>query len=422
MRKGRINNSEKNNEELAEGIKIVNNYKERKKKERDKRIKEISKVRKNKGEKSDTKIKSFITCIIFILVIFITYIFFNYGPLFGISMNRNIGIDDKNKIDIVSTDSNIYNEYCSDLLIYSNQKIMTYNSRGKKNWEYELSSKFTPNIYIKENFMIVSNNSNGKIYLFENKKEILNTKIDGQIDEIFLDCDGNYVVEYSTSGYKKVLGVYSKKGKNLYNAYLSSNPIVNLKILNNAKQLIIVQTNTDTFKSGLTISIIDSLNDNQIKTIATLDNNFIYDLTIQKRNIIMLLDDRIVKCNIDTKEIADICNFDSSQMMFVSLSNNYYSTLSKELSQQNLGKYSIVSNRFDNTNISITKIEDSPKIFKSYKVLNYLVYQDFLQVVNKWGIEVKNIELDFPPKNIVAFNNGKTLALIYSNKIYNINI
>ena len=422
MRKGRINNSEKNNEELAKGIKIVNNYKERKKKERDKRIKEISKVRKNKGEKSDTKIKSFITCIIFILVIFITYIFFNYGPLFGISMNRNIGIDDKNKIDIVSTDSNIYNEYCSDLLIYSNQKIMTYNSRGKKNWEYELSSKFTPNIYIKENFMIVSNNSNGKIYLFENKKEILNTKIDGQIDEIFLDCDGNYVVEYSTSGYKKVLGVYSKKGKNLYNAYLSSNPIVNLKILNNAKQLIIVQTNTDTFKSGLTISIIDSLNDNQIKTIATLDNNFIYDLTIQKRNIIMLLDDRIVKCNIDTKEIADICNFDSSQMMFVSLSNNYYSTLSKELSQQNLGKYSIVSNRFDNTNISITKIEDSPKIFKSYKVLNYLVYQDFLQVVNKWGIEVKNIELDFPPKNIVAFNNGKTLALIYSNKIYNINI
>lgn len=422
MRRGRINNSEINNEELSEGIKIVNNYKERKKKERDKRIKETSKVRKNKEEKNYTKIKPFITCIIFVLVIFITYIFFNYGPLFGISINRNIGIDDKNKIDIVSTDSDIYNAYCSDLLIYSNQKIMTYNSRGKKNWEYELSSKFTPNIYIKEKFMIVSNNSNGKIYLFEDKKEILNTKIDGQIDEIFLDSNGNYVVEYSTSGYKKVLGVYSKKGKNLYNAYLSSNPIVNLKILNNAKQLVIVQTNTDTFKSGLTISIIDSSNDNQINTIATLDNNFIYDLTIQKRNIIMLLDDRIVKCNIDTKDMVDIYNFDSSQMMFVSLSNNYYSTLSKELSQQNSGGYSIVSSRFDNTNISTTKIEDSPKMFKSYKVLNYLVYQDFLQVVNKWGIEVKNIKLDFPPKNVVVFNDGKTLALIYSNKIYNINI
>ncbi len=422
MRRGRINNSEINNEELSEGIKIVNNYKERKKKERDKRIKETSKVRKNKEEKNYTKIKPFITCIIFVLVIFITYIFFNYGPLFGISINRNIGIDDKNKIDIVSTDSDIYNAYCSDLLIYSNQKIMTYNSRGKKNWEYELSSKFTPNIYIKEKFMIVSNNSNGKIYLFEDKKEILNTKIDGQIDEIFLDSNGNYVVEYSTSGYKKVLGVYSKKGKNLYNAYLSSNPIVNLKILNNAKQLVIVQTNTDTFKLGLTISIIDSSNDNQINTIATLDNNFIYDLTIQKRNIIMLLDDRIVKCNIDTKDMVDIYNFDSSQMMFVSLSNNYYSTLSKELSQQNSGGYSIVSSRFDNTNISTTKIEDSPKMFKSYKVLNYLVYQDFLQVVNKWGIEVKNIKLDFPPKNVVVFNDGKTLALIYSNKIYNINI
>ena len=66
MRRGRINNSEINNEELSEGIKIVNNYKERKKKERDKRIKETSKVRKNKEEKNYTKIKPFITCIIFV--------------------------------------------------------------------------------------------------------------------------------------------------------------------------------------------------------------------------------------------------------------------------------------------------------------------------------------------------------------------
>lgn len=138
-------------------------------------------------------------CNYFYIVICILY----YGPLFGISINRGSGIDDKNKIDIVSTDSDIYESYCSDLLIYNNQKITTYNSRGKKTWEYELSTKFTPNIYIQGKFMAVSNNSNGKIYLFEDKKEILNTKIDGEIDEIFIDESGNYVVEYSTSGYKK---------------------------------------------------------------------------------------------------------------------------------------------------------------------------------------------------------------------------
>lgn len=413
MRKGRINNSEINNEDLSKGIEIANKYNTRKKIERDKRIKKDI-------NKEERKIKPIIICLIWGIILILLFIFLYYAPLFGISINRSNGIDEDNKIDIVSTDSDIYESYCSDLLIYSNQKITTYNSRGKKNWEYELSSKFTPNIYIKNQFMIVSNNSNGKIYLFENKKEILNTKIDGEIDEIFIDENGNYVVEYSTSGYKKVLGVYSKKGKNLYNAYLSSNPIVNIKMIDNVKQLVVIQTNTSTFKSGITVSLINSASGENINEIATFDNNFIYDLTIQNRNIIMLLDDKIVKCNIDTKDVANIYTFDSSQVMFIGLSSNYYSLISKELKDNQENAYSLISNRLDNTNVSKNKITDSPKMFQNTSVLNYLIYQDSLQIINKWGVEVKNIKLDFPPKNIVIFNNGKTIALIYSNKIYNV--
>lgn len=413
MRKGRINNSEINNEDLSKGIEIANKYNTRKKIERDKRIKKDI-------NKEERKIKPIIICLIWGIILILLFIFLYYAPLFGISINRSNGIDEDNKIDIVSTDSDIYESYCSDLLIYSNQKITTYNSRGKKNWEYELSSKFTPNIYIKNQFMIVSNNSNGKIYLFENKKEILNTKIDGEIDEIFIDENGNYVVEYSTSGYKKVLGVYSKKGKNLYNAYLSSNPIVNIKMIDNVKQLVVIQTNTSTFKSGITVSLINSSSGENINEIATFDNNFIYDLTIQNRNIIMLLDDKIVKCNIDTKDVANIYTFDSSQVMFIGLSSNYYSLISKELKDNQENAYSLISNRLDNTNVSKNEITDSPKMFQNTSVLNYLIYQDSLQIINKWGVEVKNIKLDFPPKNIVIFNNGKTIALIYSNKIYNV--
>lgn len=419
MRKGRIDKSEKSENNLTKGIKIVDLHKEKLKKEREERQKMLS---DEKTENNYTRFRKDILCLIISIIIVIVICFFYFGPLVGISLNRNIGIDEKKRIDIVSTDADIYDEYCSDLLIYSNQKVTTYNSRGVKNWEYSLANQFTPKIYIKNEFMAIANNSNGNIYLFENKKEILNTKIDGEINEIFLDENGNYVVEYSTSGYKKVLGVYSKKGKNLYNAYLSSDPIVYVEIINGAKQLLVFQTNTSTFKVGINISMIDGSKENQIETIATLDNNFIYDLTIQNRNIIMLLDDKIVKCNIDTKDIANIYTFDSSQIMFISLSKNYYTMISKELKEENTAGYSIVSNRFDNSKISMLNITDSPKIVKNRGVLEYLVYQDSLQVINKWGIEVKNINIDFPPKDAIAFNNGKSIALIYSNKIYVVNI
>ena len=414
MRKGRIDKSEKSENNLTKGIKIVDLHKEKLKKEREERQKMLS---DEKTENNYTRFRKAILCLIISTIIVIVILFFYFGPLVGISLNRNIGIDEKKRIDIVSTDSDIYDEYCSDLLIYSNQKVTTYNSRGLKNWEYSLSNQFTPKIYIKNEFMAIANNSNGNIYLFENKKEILNTKIDGEINEIFLDENGNYVVEYSTSGYKKVLGVYSKNGKNLYNAYLSSDPIVYVEIIDGAKQLLVFQTNTSTFKVGINISMIDGSKENQIETIATLDNNFIYDLTIQNRNIIMLLDDKIVKCNIDTKDIANIYTFDSSQIMFISLSKNYYTMISKELKEENTAGYSIVSNRFDNSKISMLNITDSPKIVKNSGVLEYLVYQDSLQVINKWGIEVKNINIDFPPKDAIAFNNGKSIALIYSNKV-----
>lgn len=419
MRKGRIDKSEKSENNITKGIKIVDLHKEKLKKEREERQKMLS---DEKTENNYTRFRKAILCLIISAIIVIVILFFYFGPLVGISLNRNIGIDEKKRIDIVSTDSDIYDEYCSDLLIYSNQKVTTYNSRGVKNWEYSLANQFTPKIYIKNEFMAIANNSNGNIYLFENKKEILNTKIDGEINEIFLDENGNYVVEYSTSGYKKVLGVYSKNGKNLYNAYLSSDPIVYVEIIDGAKQLLVFQTNTSTFKVGINISMIDGSKENQIETIATLDNNFIYDLTIQNRNIIMLLDDKIVKCNIDTKDIANIYTFDSSQIMFISLSKNYYTMISKELKEENTAGYSIVSNRFDNSKISMLNITDSPKIVKNSGVLEYLVYQDSLQVINKWGIEVKNINIDFPPKDAIAFNNGKSIALIYSNKIYVVNI
>lgn len=414
MRKGRIDSSKNSEENLTKGLKIVSIHKNKLKKEREERKKSIS----EKKEESNYRFRPVILCLMFSLVIITVILFFYFGPLVGISLNRNVGIAEERKIDFVSTDSDIIDNYCSDLLIYSNQKITTYNTRGIKTWEYSLASQFTPKIYIQDKFMIIANNKTGNIYLFENKKEILNTKIDGEIIEIFIDKSGNYVVEYSTSGYKKVLGVYSKKGKNLYNAYLSSDPIIDVEILDNAQQLLVFQTNTSSFKVGISISIINGTNDNQIEQIAMLDNNFIYDLTIQSRNIIMLLDDKIVKCNIDTKNIVDIYNFNSSQIMFISLSNNYYTTISKKLNEETFSGYSIVSNRFDNTKISEFNVQGSPKIVKNKGVLSYLIYQDNLQIVNKWGIEVKNININFPPKDAIVFDNGKAIGLIYSNKVY----
>ena len=61
-------------------------------------------------------------------------------------------------------------------------------------------------------------------------------------------------------------------------------------------------------------------------------------------------------------------------------------------------------------------------IFSSFLLNLKGIYQDKLKVVNKWGIVIKEIEITFPPKDIVVFNHEKTVALVYSNKIYFLNM
>lgn len=426
MRKGRIlaqNDHKKSEDLLTEGFNIVNHHKEKVNKEREER-KEKNKVKielrnDNFGKRKKRKI-FFVLILSLIIILFLVFV--HFAPIIGISINKKNGISEDNKIDIVSTESDIFDNYCSDLLIYSNQKIITYNKNGHKNWEHQLSTQFTPSIYIKDKYMVVANNKNGIIYFFENKKEILNTKIDGEINEVFIDESGYFAVEYYTNGYKKMLGIYSRNGKNLYNVYVSSDPIIDVKILNNSKELVVIQTNTSSFKVGMNILMVDTTKENELKQVATLDNNFIYNLTINGRNLIMLLDDKIVKCNIDTKDIATIYSFDLNQLMFISMSNNYYSFIAKELNEENDNRYTLTFNRFDNTKISNSNISNTPKFIKNSKFFCYLVYQDKLQVFNKWGIEVKDVNIEFPPKDAVIFNDGKSIALIYTNKVYIVNL
>ena len=419
------------NSKLSEGISILNKHNKKVKILREGRINKpyqnINKeILKNEEEKDQIKINFIgIFVILFILTIFI-YLFIEYGPIFGISLNKEIGINEENKINITATEEDIYDMYNDELLIYSNQNISTYNNYGEKTWNYTLEKTFTPKIYIYNKYMIVSNNSTGNIYFFDNKKETLNKKIEGVIRNIHLDENGNFAVEYESAGYKENIAVFSKKGQLLYTVYLSNNSVIDIKMIENAKKLIIVKSENTSFKSGIDISIVDSTNtlgteNSNIKTIVKLDNNLLYDLTIKEEDIIMLLDNKIIKCNINTGGLKDIKTFTQGQMLFVQLQKDYYSYLEKPLNEQT-DKYSIENIKFDNIEISSTSVINSPKIMKNSGLINYLIYQNRLEVINKWGIVLKDIKIGSSPKNVVIFNNEKSIALIYTNKIYIVNM
>lgn len=219
-----------NEEDIAQGIDIVNRNREELNNERNNRINrfernvsgqmiERPKVRYNVNTK--------LIISIIIIIVIISWGLYEFGPIFGIhikSISTNI---DDNKIELVTKENDIYGQYNEELFVYSNNTITTYDENCNITWTYTFSDSFNPSIYVEGKYMLVINNSSGMMYLFENQNEVLNKKINGTIKNAFLDKYGNIAIEYSIeSGYNNIVSVYTKKGNELYNVYLSQENII----------------------------------------------------------------------------------------------------------------------------------------------------------------------------------------------------
>lgn len=417
-------NDEQIQEQINKSIKIVNEYAKINDEARKKRMGKTPNEYREEVQKEDFKRNLYSKIIIISFVVFLivgTILFINYSAVIGISINKNIDLSESNEIDIITASDDIYINYKDEFLVYNNQKMSTYNKNGKATWEYTFSEKFTPTIYVKNKFIVASNNAMGMLYFFNNKKEVYNKKIDGEIENIFLDEKGNVAVEYSTNGYKKIVGVYDKIGNQLYNVYLSTSAIVGINLIDGASKMVVINANSSSYNVGLDVSIINVYDENATpKKIASIDNKFLYDYYIKNNELILLLNDSIVKVNLKDGKTDTIKSFDSNQILYVALNNNYYACVEKKTGNEI--KYANENYTNSNKLIGMADIDSAPKMFKNMSLVNFLVYQNKIELYNKWGIKIKNVSISYPPKDIIPFRDGKSFALVYTNKIYVVNI
>lgn len=422
---------EENNEEnslekdISQSIDIVNRNREELDSQRKDRINKFERTANGQlierpKHRYNVNFKVIIT--IFIVIIIIAWILYDFGPYYGIHI-KPIDTDiNSSKIELVSKESDIYGEYNDELFVYSNNSITTYNESSKVTWNYTFSESFTPSIYVMGRYLLVTNDSTGMTYLFEGHNEILNKKIDGTIKKAFLDKYGNIAIEYSAnSGYNNAISVFNKKGDNTYNIFLNQDTIIDLKLLDCAQRIVICEAVTNSSTIGIKFKEVDISKDEneRIKDVISLDNQFVYDFMIQGRDIYALLDNKIVKININTGNITELKKFDSTQLIFVALNEGYYTVVERDVNQE---AYNVQNIGYSGNVISTSKLESLPKNMISTDIVNYYIYQDHVKILNKWGVDLGKRDINFTPKKCVSFNNNKSLALIYTNKIYIINL
>ncbi len=393
------------NSELAKGVEIANEAIKNEKK------------KKEKKEKKVNKKNHVIKYVLLIIIIAIVVAIYKYRHIIGITLSKEITEEDAIIIETTTSDNKVY-AYQSEILVYSKGKIITYNKYGKETWEYSFDETFIPDISISGKYIQVVNKNNGYVYVFNNKYESCRKKIDGTIKKASINAKGDSVIHYSKEGKKSNIGVYDKKGKEKYELTLTTENIAKVALSDSSKYLLFYEVGTQGISANSILKIIDLKKDNNVDTILEVENDIIYDIKLTNSKVYALTTNKVYICNIasNSKKELDISDKNISN---ISIDSSGISYTHKEISDEN-NTITILNNMYDV--VGTNKLSDNVKYFKYYNSLAYVVGNKDINIYNRWGMHIKKFTSNSIITDPIIFNDGKNIAIPYSNKIVVIGI
>lgn len=419
MRKGRKEEKEKSSEttkrrkqgkenvEISKGIEIANKAVE---KEKNKRAKNLQK-------QEDKKKSPIIKYILWLVLASILLLLAKYRHIIGITLFKEITEEDAILIETTTSDNKVY-AYQNEILVYSKGSLATYSKYGKKTWEYTFEETFIPEITTNGKYIQVVNKDSGYIYVFDNKYESTRKKIEGTIKKASINEKGQSIVHYSKEGIKSNVGIFDKKGNEKYAITLSTENVARVELTPNGRYAVIYEVETKGISPNSLIKIVDLEKDSEVTTSLDIANDIVYDLKVTNSKIILVSSSNVYRYDIKTNSKKEL-SIDDKNISSISVDSSGIAYVCKELSEEN-NTVVMLNNRYEE--IGKHKFEENVKYFTYYNSLAYVTYNKEINIYNRWGMHIKRFVSSSIITTPIIFNNGKNIAISYSNRIVIIGI
>ena len=111
-----------------------------------------------------------------------------------------------------------FNNYVA---ILGNNKLKLYNSSGKETESFDVNIS-SPIFASQDNYLVVAEKGQQKVYLFKDKKMVWDKNVEGQISRVNVNENGYVSVVVSGTSYKSVIATYSENGTEVFKTFLSN--------------------------------------------------------------------------------------------------------------------------------------------------------------------------------------------------------
>lgn len=335
----------------------------------------------------------------------------NYSD-FGLVLNKSITDEDVTTVDLISSNNKIYSYY-NEVLIVDSSGISTYNKYGRKTWDLDMQGAIDTRIDTNGKYLQVINADKSMVYIYKDKYEIAQIRIDGKILYGTINPKGDSVIEYEASGNKAILAVYDKNGKLKYNIKLSNNIISAYVLSDDSTKFAYVDVNISGISATSSVQLIDLKNngESKVEKLATEENTLIYELEFSGNNIVYRTDKEVVSINLSSKNKKS-SSVEQEGIVSLDLNKNKYSYVEFEN-----GKYLLGIRSIGGKNTKEIETKEAPRHFIYMKDKTYICYQKEMHIYNNFKMKIKEYKSDMVITKPVILGEGNNIAFLVSNKL-----
>lgn len=298
---------------------------------------------------------------IIILIILILFILYSCNKSFRNFMDKyvlmkNVMENAVTAISIEESQTNSVYAYDKYISILSQNKLIGYNSYGKK--EYELDVEITnPIVDASNRFLLIAEQDKQKIYLIEGNTIKWEKDLEGNISRVSVNKNGYVSVVLTGTTYKSIVQTIDYYGNNMFKTYLSNSLVVDTDISWDNKYLSFaeVSTNGTLLKSMIkTIAIQNGEQERKISNIAETTDSIILNLKYQEGNRLVCMYDNSIRV-IQNESNDELVNLNEKEQKVVfagaELTNYVYKIAEKSSLLNTKSTVEIINTLSKKTNI-----------------------------------------------------------------------
>ena len=249
-----------------------------------------------------------LTILLILVAVYISNAQFR-GILDKYVFRKNITTENVPKIEINSDNMDHIFAYDKYLCHLTKNKLTTYSTSGKKDFESEVSIG-TPIFGSNNRFLALAEKDGQKIYLISGANILWQKDVEGQIYRITVNKNGYVTAMVSGTSHKTVVITFNPDGKELFKTFLSNTTAIDADISNDNKYLAIAEVDTSgsSLQSNIKIFSMEKAQSDPSNAIEYMypanSNEIITNITYQDKNkLVCLYDDsiHIIQSNQDNK-------------------------------------------------------------------------------------------------------------------------